>query len=174
MKRAVSYMRISTFGQLDNTSIETQAEKIELHCKLHDIELVKPFKDEAKEVYKEGLSDIMETYSKLEELGYPKEDAANILPLGMSTKIVWKINLRALMHFMNLRLCARAYKEIRALSVELKDKLRILSPEWEWICDELLVPKCEALGYCDEDHTCGRKITKKEMLEAVEAWKKNK
>ena len=48
MKRAVSYMRISTFGQLDNTSIETQAEKIELHCKLHDIELVKPFKDEAK------------------------------------------------------------------------------------------------------------------------------
>ena len=48
MKRAVSYMRISTFGQLDNTSIKTQAEKIQLHCKLHDIELVDEFKDEAK------------------------------------------------------------------------------------------------------------------------------
>ncbi|WP_318677397.1 FAD-dependent thymidylate synthase [Treponema sp.] len=133
-----------------------------------------PFEDEAKDVYKEGLTNIMQTYQKLEELGAPKEDAANILPLGMDTKIVWKINLRALMHFMNLRLCSRAYKEIRALSMELKEKLRVLSPEWEWICDELFVPKCEAIGYCDEEHTCGRKITKKEMLEAIEAWKKNK
>lgn len=46
MKRAVSYMRVSTLNQIDNTSFETQAEKIELHCKLHDIELVDVFKDE--------------------------------------------------------------------------------------------------------------------------------
>lgn len=128
---------------------------------------------EASEVYKEGLTSIMQTYEKLEELGYPKEDAANILPLGMNTKIVWKINLRALMHFMNMRLCSRAYKEIRQLSNELKAELRKLSTEWEWICDNLLVPKCEAMGYCDEAKSCGRKITKEEMLEAVEEWKKN-
>lgn len=128
---------------------------------------------EASEVYKEGLTNIMQTYEKLEELGYPKEDAANILPLGMNTKIVWKINLRALMHFMNMRLCSRAYKEIRQLSNELKTELRKLSTEWEWICDNLLVPKCEAMGYCDEAKSCGRKITKEEMLEAVEEWKKN-
>ena len=106
--------------------------------------------------------------------GNTKEDAANILPLGMDTKIVWKINLRALMHFMNLRLCTRAYKEIRTLSNELKDKLRILSPEWEWICDNLFVPKCEAVGYCDEAKSCGKKITKSQMLEAIELWKKTK
>lgn len=128
---------------------------------------------EAAEVYKEGLTNIMQTYEKLEELGYPKEDAANILPLGMNTKIVWKINLRALMHFMNMRLCSRAYKEIRQLSNELKTELRKLSTEWEWICDNLLVPKCEAMGYCDEAKSCGRKITKEQMLEAVEEWKKN-
>ena len=128
---------------------------------------------EAAEVYKEGLTNIMQTYEKLEELGYPKEDAANILPLGMNTKIVWKINLRALMHFMNMRLCSRAYKEIRQLSNELKAELRKLSTEWEWICDNLLVPKCEAMGYCDEAKSCGRKITKEQMLEAVEEWKKN-
>ena len=134
-----------------------------------------PFKasPEASEVYKEGLTSIMQTYEKLEELGYPKEDAANILPLGMNTKIVWKINLRALMHFMNMRLCSRAYKEIRQLSNELKTELRKLSTEWEWICDNLLVPKCEAMGYCDEAKSCGRKITKEQMLEAVEEWKKN-
>ena len=46
MKRAVSYMRVSTLTQIDNTSFEVQAEKIELHCKLHDIELINVFKDE--------------------------------------------------------------------------------------------------------------------------------
>lgn len=46
MKRAVSYMRVSTLTQIDNTSFEVQAEKIELHCKLHDIELIDVFKDE--------------------------------------------------------------------------------------------------------------------------------
>lgn len=137
-------------------------------------EFYSPFNDDAELVYKEGLSKVMETYQKLEELGSPKEDAANILPLGMDTKIVWKINLRALMHFMNLRLCARAYKEIRALSNELKAELKKLSPEWEWICDNLLLPKCEAVGYCDEDHTCGRKITRAQMEEAIAQWKSNK
>lgn len=132
-----------------------------------------PFSDEAKEVYKNGLQNIMQTYQKLEDLGYPKEDAANILPLGMSTKIVWKMNLRGLIHFMNMRLCNRAYKEIRQLSNELKQKLRIYSPEWEWICDNLLVPKCDALGYCDEAKSCGRKITKAQMEQAVAEWKEN-
>ncbi len=137
-----------------------------------DKEFYYPFKDEAADVYKAGLTNIMSTYEKLEELGYPKEDAANILPLGMETKIVWKINLRALMHFMNMRLCSRAYKEIRQLSNELKAELRKLSPEWEWICDTLLLPKCEAVGYCDEAKSCGRKITKEDMLKAVEEWQK--
>lgn len=132
-----------------------------------------PFKDEAGETYKDALKTVMETYQQLEELNCSKEDAANILPLGMDTKIVWKINLRALMHFMNLRLCSRAYKEIRALSLELKEKLRGLSPEWEWICDNLLLPKCEALGYCDETKSCGKTITKQQMLEAVELWKRS-
>lgn len=47
VKRVVSYLRISTANQLENTSIETQREKIELYCKLNDFELVEEFKDEA-------------------------------------------------------------------------------------------------------------------------------
>lgn len=46
MKRVVAYVRISSQSQIDNTSIETQLDKIELHCKLHDIEIVKLFKEE--------------------------------------------------------------------------------------------------------------------------------
>ncbi|MGL5507741.1 MAG: recombinase family protein [Paraclostridium sp.] len=46
MKRVVSYLRISTYSQIDNTSIEVQHEKIELYCKLNNIELVKVYIDE--------------------------------------------------------------------------------------------------------------------------------
>lgn len=158
---------------IGTTRLQSSTRYVDAKTMNMDEEFYYPFKDEAAEVYKQGLTNIMSTYEKLEELGYPKEDAANILPLGMDTKIVWKINLRALMHFMNLRLCARAYKEIRALSAELKAELRKLSSEWEWICDNLLLPKCEAVGYCDEEHTCGRKITKEQVQQAIEQWQKN-
>ena len=46
MKNVVAYVRVSSASQIENTSIETQIEKIELHCKLHDIEINKIFKDE--------------------------------------------------------------------------------------------------------------------------------
>jgi thymidylate synthase (FAD) len=123
------------------------------------------------DILQEGYIRAMDTYRKLEEVGMTKEDAANILPLGMHTKVVWKINLRALVHFANERLCSRAYKEIRVLVNELKKELSKISPEWEWICENLLVPKCEAIGYCSEAKSCGRKITRKEMEQAVDFWK---
>ena len=46
-KKVVTYLRISTANQIDNTSIETQREKINLYCKLNDINIIKEFKDEA-------------------------------------------------------------------------------------------------------------------------------
>ena len=46
MKKIVSYLRISSASQIDNTSIETQNEKIELYCKLNNIEIVKTYIDE--------------------------------------------------------------------------------------------------------------------------------
>ena len=73
----------------------------------------------------------------------------------MNTKIVWKINLRALIHFMNERLCTRAYKEIRMLCNEIKEKLSAYSDEWKWICDNYFVSKCKDIGYCKEDKCCG-------------------
>lgn len=44
--RVCSYLRISTVSQIDNTSIDDQREKIDLYCKLHNIELVKEYVDE--------------------------------------------------------------------------------------------------------------------------------
>lgn len=63
MKRVVAYVRVSSASQVDNTSIEVQIEKIQLHCKLHDIELVQIYRDEgisAKSIEREAYSDMLE------------------------------------------------------------------------------------------------------------------
>ena len=104
-------------------------------------------------VYNQTMTTIRQAYKELIEAGMSKEDAANILPLGMSTKIVWKINLRALIHFMNERLCNRAYKEIRALSNELKSALIDYSTEWSQIAYAYFYPKCVG-SHCKEKHPC--------------------
>ena len=121
-----------------------------------DFDYYTPFnKESSKKLYDEFMSTVSDTYRELEDECESKEDIANILPLGMDTKIVWKINLRALIHFMNMRLCTRAYKEIRQLANEIKEKLLAYSDEWKWICEEFFVPNCKAIGYCNEDKCCG-------------------
>ena len=119
--------------------------------------------EELKPIYEEGMETIQKTYNSLMARKATKEDAANILPLGMESKMVWKINLRALINFMNRRLCTRALKEIRDLSIEIKDRLAEKNEEWAWIAENLFVPTCEIYKYrnpnlvfCPEQQCCGR------------------
>lgn len=68
-KKCVGYVRVSSLSQLDNTSIENQIEKINLYCQLHDMELIKIFKDEAEsgstvdDKKRKGYSDMIEYVS---------------------------------------------------------------------------------------------------------------
>jgi len=119
--------------------------------------------DMAKVAYDICMDTVAKTYGYLTELGIPKEDAANQLPLGMESKMVWKINVRTLINFMNKRLCTRALKEIRDFSKELKNLLASVDDEWKWICDNLFVPTCEQYRFlnptacfCMEAQCCGR------------------
>ena len=109
----------------------------------------------AWEVYVDIMEDIRRAYSRLMDLGIPKEDCANILPLGSHSKMVLKINVRALVHMANERLCERAYWEIRDFVLLLKEKLYGLGDEWRYI-SQLMQAKCEYQGYCTEQHSCGR------------------
>lgn len=118
---------------------------------------------ELKPIYEEGMENIQKTYNSLMARKATKEDAANILPLGMESKMVWKINLRALINFMNRRLCTRALKEIRDLSIEIKNQLAAKNEEWAWIANNLFVPTCEIykyrnpnLAFCPEQQCCGK------------------
>lgn len=113
---------------------------------------------EAERIYREAMSAIAGACSRLEsECGIPREDAAMLLPLGMSTKIVDKRNVRNLIEMSHQRLCTRAYWEYRLLMDDIRQALSEYSEEWKFLAENYFVPKCEVSGYCNEKKSCGRK-----------------
>lgn len=129
------------------------------YCSMENFDYVTPHtvkrSEEALKLYDKVISDITTAYSKLQELGIPNEDARMILPNACCTKLSLKMNLRALMHFCNERLCTRAQWEIRELCKEMVKCVLIVEPELK----DYLVPKCEANKnhpFCPESKSCGR------------------
>lgn len=103
---------------------------------------------------------ISEAYKDMLAMGVKKEDVANILPLGMTTKVVVRTNMRNLIDMSHQRLCSRAYWEFRQLMTDIKNALAAYSDEWNEITEEYLIPKCEVCGFCIEHQSCGRKPKK--------------
>lgn len=116
--------------------------------------------NEANEIYTKAMNDIAEAVRSLEALGIPREDNAMLLPLGMSTKIVCKHNLRNLLDMSRQRMCTRAYHEYRALFNDILKALSEYSDEWKTLVDTYFMPKCEKTGFCTERYSCGRKPKK--------------
>lgn len=115
---------------------------------------------EAEQVYKQAMADIQRSLQTLDALKIPREDCAMILPLGMTTKVVCRMNLRTLVDMSHQRMCYRTYWEFRSLMDNLFMALNGYSKEWEEITFELFKPKCEVYGYCTEKKSCGRKPKK--------------
>ena len=110
---------------------------------------------EALIVYQELMYDITEALQKLESLGIPREDSALGLPLGMTTKIVCKHNMRNLIDMSHQRMCTRAYHEYRKLFNDVCEALKGYSEEWAYVVDHYFMPKCKYMGFCKERYTCG-------------------
>ena len=121
--------------------------------------------EKAAHIYVDTMIAIKKAIQKLEQMGIPREDAANLLPLGMTTKLVDHKNLRCLIDMSHQRLCNRAYWEFRQLMDDICDALTEYgqdSGEWETIVRTQFKPKCEITGYCNEKNGCGRKPKKGE------------
>lgn len=116
--------------------------------------------NDAWNLYASTINTIKENCKKLEDIGVPREDIAMLLPLGMSTKVVDKRNLRNLIDMSHQRLCTRAYWEYRQMFKDICNALSEISDEWKWIVDNLFIPKCEQFGFCTENRSCGRKEKK--------------
>ncbi|MHA2100958.1 MAG: FAD-dependent thymidylate synthase [Candidatus Kariarchaeaceae archaeon] len=60
----------------------------------------------ALKIYDGIMKSIQETYKNLvDKCGIPMEDARNVLPLGTTMDISWKVNLKALLHILGKRSC---------------------------------------------------------------------
>ena len=114
---------------------------------------------ELKEKFLNFMGDISKLYCEFTEAGIPAEDARAVLPNASATSIVASLNLREMIHLANLRLCTRAQYEIRTM---IKMMCEALVAEEPWL-KPYLVPKCERLGYCDEDKSCGRMPTREKQ-----------
>jgi thymidylate synthase (FAD) len=102
------------------------------------------------------MNEIRDSSQQLEKLGVPREDIGLILPLGMTTKIVDKRNIRNVMDMSRQRMCTRAYWEYRELFGDYLNELANYSEEWAEIIPMIMMPKCEMLGYCPEKYGCGK------------------
>lgn len=111
---------------------------------------------EQKNIYVGAMATIVDAAGDLEKLGVPREDSALVLPLGMTTKIVDKRNVRNVMDMSRQRMCSRAYWEYRELFSEYIEELANYSEEWAILIPMIMMPKCEMLGYCPESRGCGR------------------
>lgn len=113
--------------------------------------------------YEYVMKTIRDVANHLEtELKIPREDVANMFPLGMNTTIVDKRNLRSIIDMSHQRMCTRAYWEYRQLFKMYADKLSEIDDEWKYIVDNYFKPKCEVIGYCPERKSCGRMPKKEE------------
>ena len=110
----------------------------------------------AHDIYENLYMKISDVYKSLIDLGIPKEDVANILPLGMTTRIVDHRNLRNLIDMAENRKCNRAYWEYRQLFNDICNALSEYSEEWAYLVKHYFKCKCDKLGYCPESRGCGK------------------
>lgn len=67
-------------------------------------------------------------YRALIDSGVAPEDARYVLPNAMETKIVVTMNVRELLHFLELRCCKRAQWEIRELALKMLELAEPTAP----------------------------------------------
>lgn len=115
---------------------------------------------EALKIFTDQMESARQAEIKLEKLGIPREDASGVLPLETDSTICVRTNLRQLIDMSHQRMCTKAYWEFREIMDDMIKQLRVISDEWKYIVDNYFVPKCEVLGYCPEDKSCGRKPKK--------------
>ena len=110
----------------------------------------------AGEEYQDAMRMIGHTINMLTDMGIPREDAALLLPLGMTTRVVDKRNLRNLIDMSRQRMCQRAYWEYREMFGDIRVALSNYSEEWQTIVSTQFYPKCWITETCTEKHGCGK------------------
>ncbi len=106
--------------------------------------------DGMKAKYEAFMSASYDLYNELIQNGVAKEDARFVLPNAKEAKIIVSMNARELMHFFNLRMCARAQWEIRQMAGKMCKLAKEVAPS----IFSKAGASCDTLGYCPEGAMC--------------------
>ena len=127
---------------------------------------------QAKEKYNTTMKVIQEAYndivSILEEIGikgeHANEQARGVLPMDVESKLALALNVEGLIHLAHKRLCLRTQEHIRKIVRMIIDEVLEVTPELK----EYLVPQCEAMFYCPENHKDCLKMKSGYMINKAE------
>jgi hypothetical protein len=107
-------------------------------------------------IWSERFTDSISAYETLVKMGIPKGDALNVVPRGIKLGVTEVLDLyNATTGHNSLRLCKTAEREKRETTEAYRDLL-LASDKLPSYIKELLVPKCNYVGFCFEDKSCGR------------------
>ena len=127
---------------------------------------------QAKEKYNTTMKVIQEAYndivSILEEIGikgeHANEQARGVLPMDVESKLALALNVEGLIHLAHKRLCLRTQEHTRKIVGMIIDEVLEVTPELK----EYLVPQCEAMFYCPENHKDCLKMKSGYMINKAE------
>ena len=117
--------------------------------------------------YVNAIRKCEEVYRKLVGAGISPEDARYVLPNACTTNIIVTMNASELRHFFALRCCERAQWEIRELANKMLELVKPIAPK----LFENAGPSCVQLGYCPEKKSCGKCVTKDELMEYGKSYR---
>ena len=101
------------------------------------------------EKVQQHLKNTKELYEELVESGVKVEDARGILVGGTLTNLVMTMNVRSLIHFLKLRTCSRAQKEVRTVANAM---LSLLAKDLPFLSKEVSMKclQCRESKYCEK------------------------
>ena len=95
------------------------------------------------------------------------EQARYVLPMSTHSAFVYCLDVEALIHLMNKRLCTRTEDVFRKLATLMKTEVLKVLPELK----DVLVPQCVDLLWCPESNSCGAYPKKKELQKMIQEVK---
>lgn len=122
--------------------------------------------------YREHMMNTILLYEDIQSYVYAKtnsheranEQARYVLPISTHSSFVIGMDIEALIHFCNVRLCVRTEDVHRELAKKIRDAVLEVLPELE----DRLVPNCQYLLWCPEGRqSCGAYPTKNELKEKL-------
>lgn len=149
---------------------------VDKHCFAYEIPVEIKDNEELLQRYIHHMNEAVVLYGDIQSYVLTKtnsheranEQARYVLPISTHSSFVIGMDIEALIHYCNTRLCVRTEDVHRKLTTKIRDAVLEILPEVK----DKLVPNCQYLLWCPEGKKgCGAYPTKKELKEKLNGSK---